>query len=252
MTGRLEGKVAIITGATSGIGAIAAELFAAEGARVAVAGRSAARGEQVVSRIADNGGTAAFFALDFSDPANAGAMVDAVAARFGGLDILYNNAGGSSGDDGPLTEAPEAEFWRVMRVDLFGTWQTCRHAIPHMRARGGGAIVNTASIAGAMGLPNRDAYTAAKGGVIALGRSMAVEFAADGIRINTLVPGAVATERVKQFFEAEPHLEAVRKAHLLGLAEPKDVALAALFLASEEARRTTGHILPVDSGILIS
>ncbi|WP_323764012.1 SDR family NAD(P)-dependent oxidoreductase [Marinovum sp.] len=252
MAGRLHGKVAIITGATSGIGACAARLFAAEGAQVAVLGRDAARGAAIVGHIRRDGGAAEFFSLDFDAPEHVPPVIDAVAAHFGGIDVLYNNAGGSSSADGPLTEAPDAEFWRCMRVELFGTWSMARHTIPHLRARGGGAIINTASIAGAMGVPNRDAYTAAKGGIIALTRSMAVEFAGDGIRVNTLVPGAVATDRVLHFFETEPHLEAQRKAHLLGLAEPKDVAQAALFLASDASRRTTGQILPVDSGILIS
>jgi NAD(P)-dependent dehydrogenase (short-subunit alcohol dehydrogenase family) len=249
---RLAGKVAIITGATSGIGAEAARLFAAEGAMVAVSGRNTERGAAVVEDIRRAGGEAAFFAADFDAPETVSAMVDAAAAHFGGLHVLYNNAGGSSAADGPLTEAPEAEFWRCIRVDLFGTWLTSRHAIPHMRAGGGGSIVNSSSIVGAMGIPNRDAYTAAKGGVIALGRSMAVEFAKDNIRVNTLVAGAVGTDRVMAFYDTEPHLKAQWEAYLLGIATPADVAQAALFLASDESRRTTGHILPVDSGILIS
>lgn len=249
---RLAGKVAFITGATSGIGAAAAELFAAEGARVAVAGRNAERGEAVVARIADRGGTASFIAADVTEPDSFAAALERTAELYGGLDVLYNNAGGSSAADGPVTVAPLEEFWRTIRLDLFGTWLGCRFAIPLMQKRGGGSIINSASIMGAMGVPNRDAYTAAKGGIIALTRSMAVEFARDRIRVNTIIPGAVGTERVLSFFEREPHLKKQWDAYLLGLAEPIDVAYAALYLASDESRRTTGQILPVDSGILIS
>ena len=249
---RLSGKVAFITGATSGIGSITAELFAAEGARVAVAGRNAERGQAVVERIAAKGGTASFVATDVTEPDSFAAALQHTAGLFGGVDVLFNNAGGSSAADGPVTEAPLEEFWRCIRLDLFGTWLGCRFAIPLMQARGGGSIINAASIVGAMGVPNRDAYTAAKGGIIALTRSMAVEFAKDGIRVNTIVPGAVAPERVLGCFDREPHLKKQQDAYLLGLAEPIDVAYAALYLASDESRRTTGQRLPVDSGILIS
>ncbi|MBI4921593.1 MAG: SDR family oxidoreductase [Devosia nanyangense] len=249
---RLAGKVAFITGATSGIGAAAAELFAAEGASVIVAGRNAERGEAVAARIAAQGGTARFIATDVTEPDSIASALSHAAELFGGLDVLYNNAGGSSPADGPVTEAPLEEFWRCIKLDLYGTYLGCRFAIPLLQKRGGGSIINTASIMGAMGLPNRDAYTAAKGGVIALTRSMAVEFAKDKIRVNTIIPGAVGTERVLRFRANEPHLESQWDAYLLGLAEPIDVAYAAVYLASDESRRTTGQILPVDSGILIS
>ncbi len=249
---RLSGKVAFITGATSGIGAAAAELFAAEGASVAIAGRNAERGEAVAARIAEKGGVAKFVATDVTEPESFSAALNQTAELFGGLDVLYNNAGGSTSADGPVTVAPLEEFWRCIKLDLFGTWLGCRFAIPLMQKRGGGSIINSASIVGAMGIPNRDAYTAAKGGVIALTRSMAVEFARDRIRVNTIIPGAVATERVLGFYEKEPHLKSQWDAYLLGLAEPIDVAWAAVYLASDESRRTTGQILPVDSGILIS
>lgn len=249
---RLNDKIAFITGATSGIGATAARLFAQEGAKVVIAGRNAERGEALAAEITAEGHVACFIATDVTDPESFSTALERTAELYGGLDILYNNAGGSSSQDGPVTDAPLDEFWRCIKLDLFGTYLGCRFAIPLMRKRGGGAIVNSASIMGAMGLPNRDAYTAAKGGVIALTRSMAVEFAPDRIRVNVVVPGAVATERIKRFYEAEPHLQKQWDAYLLGLAEPIDVAYAALYLASDESCRTTGQMLPVDSGILIS
>lgn len=250
--GRLAGKVAIVTGASGGIGEATARLFAAEGARVVIAARGRDRGEAVAAGIAATGGQAQFLATDVTEPESVAAAFAEVEAAFGRLDVLVNNAGGSSAADGPVTVAPFEEFWRCIRLDLFGTWLCCRAAIPIMQRSGGGSIVNTASIVAEMGIPNRDAYTAAKGGIVALTRSMAVEFAKDRIRVNVLVPGAVGTDRVLGFFEREPHLKAQWDAYLLGIADPIDVANAALFLASDESRRTTGQKLPVDSGILIS
>ena len=250
--GRLAGKVAFITGATGGIGEVAARLFAKEGASVVIAGRSRDKGETIAREITEAGHTAFFVATDVTDPDNVAASFSAVAERFGRLDVLYNNAGGSTSADGPVTEAPFEEFWRCLKLDLFGTWLCCRHAIPLMRQSGGGSIINSASIVAEMGIPNRDAYTAAKGGVVALTRSMAVEFAKDNIRVNTVIPGAVGTERVLGFYEREPHLKAQWDAYLLGIADPIDIAYAALYLASDESRRVTGQKLPVDSGILIS
>lgn len=249
---RLSGKVAFITGATGGIGEAAARLFAQEGAAVVGVGRSRDKGEAIAASIAAAGGRALFVETDVTDEAAVIAALERTMATFGRLDILYNNAGGSSSADGPLTEAPHEEFWRCITLDLFGTWLCCRHAIPLMRQGGGGSIVNTASIVGEMGIPRRDAYTAAKGGVISLTRSMAVEYARDGIRVNAIIPGAVATERVLGFYATEPHLKSQWDAYLMGIAEPIDVAYAALFLASDESRKITGQKLPVDSGILIS
>jgi len=250
--GRLDGKIAVITGATGGIGAVTAQLFAREGASVVIAARSSDKGEKIAADIGSDGGEAAFVETDVSEPESVDAAFSHVSQRYGRLDILFNNAGGSSSADGPLTSAPLEEFWRCLKLDLFGTWLCSRSAIPLMQESGGGSIVNCASIVAEMGIPNRDAYTAAKGGIVSLTRSMAVEFAKDGIRVNVVVPGAVATERVLGFFEREPHLKKQWDAYLLGIAEPIDVAQAALFLASDESCRTTGQKLPVDSGILIS
>lgn len=252
MTKRLENKVTFITGGTGGIGAAACRAFSREGARVAIAGRREEEGERIASEIRNEGGEARFVLTDVTEEESVEKALAETVAAFGRLDVLYNNAGGSSAKDGPVTKTPSEVFWKTIGLDLFGTWLCCHFGIPHLIRSGGGSVINTASIMGAMGVPNRDAYSAAKGGVIALTRSMAVEYAADLVRVNVLVPGAVGTERVLRFFAAEPHLAVQRKAYLLGLSDPEDVANAAIFLASEESRRTTGQMLCIDSGILIS
>jgi NAD(P)-dependent dehydrogenase (short-subunit alcohol dehydrogenase family) len=250
--GRLDGKVAFITGASQGIGEVTARLFAREGARTVVAARRRAESEKIVAEIEAAGGKALFVQCDVTEPESVEKAFAAAYETFGRLDVLFNNAGGSSAADGPLTETPLEEFWRSIKLDLFGTWLCSRAAIPLMQKSGGGSIVNSASIVAEMGIPRRDAYTASKGGIISLTRSMAVQFAKDKIRVNVVIPGAVGTERVLGFFEREPHLKKQWDAYLLGIADPIDVANAVLFLASDESRRTTGQKLPVDSGILIS
>lgn len=251
MSAHLAGKTAIITGASSGIGAEAALLFAEQGAHLVLHGRDAERGQHMLDKVRALGAEAVFIAKDIGDAETGPALVAAAEQTFGGLDILYNNAGGSQPDDGPAPAVSDDVFWRTLRTELYGTWSACRAAIPALTSRGGGAIINTASVMGAMGIPNRDAYTAAKGGIIALTRSLAVEYAADRIRVNVLVPGATETDRVRRYFETEPHLKAQADAYLLGLARPRDVARAALYLATD-AQRMTGQALPVDSGLLIS
>lgn len=250
--GRLHGKVAMITGAGAGIGRVAAGLFAREGARVVVAELDEELGASVVQEIRADGGEALFCRTDVGEPEQVARAVATAVESFGKLDVLYNNAGGSTSEDGPITRTSDDEFWRAIRLNLYGTWLCCRLALPEIIKAGGGSIVNTSTIGSEMGLAGRDAYTAAKGGVSALTRSLAVEYAPHKVRVNALAPSRTRTERLVKLFEAGHTSTALDNRHLLGWAEPLDVAQAALYLASDEARVTTGQVLRIDSGISIS
>ena len=249
---RLAGKVAVITGAGSGIGRAAALLFAAEGARVAVAELVPELGEETVRLAREQGCEAVLIQTDVTEEASVGAMIAAVTARFGRLDILYNNAGGSSGHDGPVTEVPVAEFWRAVKLDLFGTWLCCRAGIPAIIATGGGSVINMVSNVALRGFKRLSAYTAAKGGVVSLTRAMAVEYAEHGVRVNAIAPSVTLTERLKQRLQTSDTVKRMGERHLLGLGEPMDVAQGALYLASADSGRVTGHILRIDSGMTIT
>lgn len=246
---RLEGKVALITGAGAGIGRATACLFAREGARVVVADIDTSAGEET-AHLAGHGAIAV--RTDVTEEDSVRACVNQAVGHFGRLDVLHNNAGGSTSRDGTVVEAPLDEFWRVIKLDLYGTFLCCRHGIPALIAAGGGAVINMTSNLAAMGIQGRDCYTAAKGGVAALTRSLAVEFAAQRVRVNAIAPSVTLSERLKKLMAGNAAIDKLAQAHLLGLMEPQDIAGAALYLASDEARRVTGHILAVDSGVTIS
>jgi NAD(P)-dependent dehydrogenase (short-subunit alcohol dehydrogenase family) len=243
--GRLEGKIALITGAGQGIGRAAARLFATEGARVVAAEIAREQGEATAKTIRDAGGEVLFVATDVRDPASVEAAVRTTVDRFGRLDVLYNNAGGATARDGKVTEMVLEEFWRTIGVDLFGTFLGCRFAIPVMVEGGGGSIINTTSIRAMIGTAGADAYTSAKGGVRALTQALALQWAAHNIRVNAIAPGVILTERVRGLLRAD---DPIFQKSLLGASEPEDVARMALYLASDEARKVTGTILPMDSG----
>lgn len=247
---RLKGKTAIITGSGAGIGRAAALLFAREGARVMVAEYDADTGARTAQDIRDAGGRAEFVQTDVSDQGSMQAMVDATVAAFGGVNILYNNVGGSRLTDGKITSVSNDEFWTKMRVDVFGTWLGCQLTIPLMIAVGGGSIVNTTSVHGIVGIKGRNAYATAKGAIISMTRALAVEYAGDRIRVNCIAPGGTLTERVQARMAAGT-ASAGGAGHLLGLSDPEDTAYAALYLASDEAKTTTGQVLAIDSGYSI-
>ncbi len=246
---RLADKVAFITGGGTGIGRATAVLFAREGARVAIADIDAAAGEES-AHLAGNGAIA--IRTDVTEPDSLQAALRATVDKFGRLDVLHNNAGGSTAQDGTAVDAPLDEFWRAIKLDLYGTFLGCRFGIPELIKSGGGAVINMSSNVALMGVPGRDCYTAAKGGIAAITRSLAVAYAPQKVRVNAIAPSATMTARVKALVAGNAALTKLADAHLLGLIEPEDIADMALYLASDESRMVTGQVLPVDSGVTIS
>jgi NAD(P)-dependent dehydrogenase (short-subunit alcohol dehydrogenase family) len=246
--GRLDGKVAVITGAAGGIGREAALLFSDEGASVCVADVSAEAGEEVAAAARD----AFFQQVDVTDPASVEAMYAATAERYGGVDILYNNAGIMPADDASVLET-EPEAWeRVLDVNAKGVYLCCRHGIPRLLERGGGSVINVASFVALVGAATSQiAYTASKGAVLSLTRELAVEFARQGVRVNALCPGPVETPLLLRLFEDDPAAYERRRVHLpMGrLAKAREIAQGALFLASDESSYVTGSTFLVDGGL---
>ena len=244
---RFEGKVALVTGAGGGIGLATARRFAAEGARVVCADLDEATGRAAADEV---GGT--FVPVDVASEPAVEAMFAAAVDAYGGLDVAFNNAGISPPEDASIVDTDLATWRRVQDVNLTSVYLCCRHAIPHLRARGGGAIVNTASFVAVMGAATSQiSYTASKGGVLALSRELGVEFAREGIRVNALCPGPVDTPLLRELFAKDPERAARRLVHIpMGrFAEATEVAAAAAFLASDDASFITASTFLVDGGI---
>jgi NAD(P)-dependent dehydrogenase (short-subunit alcohol dehydrogenase family) len=250
---RLDGKVAIVTGSTKGIGRVIATTFAAEGARVVVAGRSRQRGEDVAAGIRNRGGDAIFVPTDVSDEAQVEALIARTVDTYGALTTLVNNAASTDllqrGDD-EVTNVDLASWEKVIRITLTGTMLMCRQAIPRMIASGGGSIVNISSDSSLRAANGFAAYGAAKSGVNSLTRSIAVECGHDNIRANTIIVGLILPPQAVGVFEADPALDAKLRAGrtLPRLGRREDVAGAAVYFASDDAEYVTGTMLSVDGG----
>ena len=244
------GKIVLVTGGTSGIGKTTAIEFARAGARVVLTGRREKEGAQVVAEIKKLGAEAAFVRADVAKDADVKRMVDFTVDKFGRLDVAFNNAGVEW--NGPLDQATEAEYRRVFDINVWGVLNSMRHEIPVMLKNGGGAIVNTSSALGHVGLPQTSVYIASKHAVEGLTKSVALEFAKQNIRINAVAPAAIATEMVDRFAGKEGDMrDYLASLHPVGrIGTSEEIAAAVLYLASDAAKFTTGTSLVVDGGFI--
>jgi NAD(P)-dependent dehydrogenase (short-subunit alcohol dehydrogenase family) len=249
MAGRVDGKVALITGGGSGIGRATALLFGREGAKVVVADYNAEGGERTVKTIKEAGGAAVFQLADVSNPQDVDALMHSVVESYGRLDCAFNNAG----IEGQMAETPDCsiENWnRVIAINLTGVFLCMKYEIPLMLRHGGGAIVNTASAAGLVGLSGASAYVAAKHGVAGLTKSAALEFAQRGIRVNAVCPGFIRTPMVERVLDkgaiSEEQIFATEPMHRMG--KPDEIAEAVLWLCSDASSFVTGLPMPIDGG----
>jgi NAD(P)-dependent dehydrogenase (short-subunit alcohol dehydrogenase family) len=245
---RLDGKVVVITGAGSGMGRDATIRFCEEGARVCAADIDVDAAEETVAQAGD----AFAVRLDVADPDSVAAMYRSAADRYGGVDVLYNNAGVSPADDGSILETEPEAWQRVQDVNTKGVYLCCRHGIPHLLEREGGSVINVASFVALVGAATSQiSYTASKGAVLSLSRELAVQFARRGVRVNALCPGPVETPLLLRIFGDDPAAYERRRIHLpMGrLAKPREIVNAALFLASDESSYVNGATFVVDGGL---
>jgi NAD(P)-dependent dehydrogenase (short-subunit alcohol dehydrogenase family) len=245
---RLKSKTALITGAARGIGRSAAMRFASEGAAVAIGDLSTDAGELLAEELQASGAEAMFVQLDVTDQQSVEAAVAACLDRFGRIDVLYNNAGGSRTDDRAAADFDCVEWHRVVGVDALGAALCCRAVLPTMVKQSSGSIINTTSLIAVKGQPKKFAYAAAKGAVSAMTMSIAVDYAHNGIRANAIAPGLTLSDRVQKWMADGLVDEELIRRSALGFSEPGDIAAAAAFLASDDSRRITGQVFSVDGG----
>ena len=246
--GRLDDKVVVITGSGSGIGREAALLFSDEGAKICVADVAEKEGEETASECRE----AFFQKVDVSDPQSVQGMYRATADRYGGIDVLYNNAGIMPADDASVLDTEPDAWQRVQDVNTKGVYLCCKYGIPHLLERGGGSVINVASFVALMGAATSQiSYTASKGAVLAMSRELSVEFARRGVRVNALCPGPVETPLLMRLFDETPGALERRLVHVpMGrLAQAREIAQGALFLASDESSYVNGATFVVDGGI---
>jgi NAD(P)-dependent dehydrogenase (short-subunit alcohol dehydrogenase family) len=248
--GRLDGKVAVITGAGGGMGRDATVLFTQEGARVCAADVQLAAAEETVGLCPD--GSAFAFGVDVGDEVQVAAMMRATAERYGGIDVLYNNAGISPDDDSSVLDTSVEAWDRVQAVNTKGVFLCCKHGIPYLRERGGGSVINVASFVAILGAATSQiSYTASKGAVLSMSRELAVQFARENIRVNALCPGPVETPLLLNLYGDDPAALERRRVHWPTgrLAKPREVVNGALFLASDDSSYVTGATFLVDGGL---
>ena len=250
MTGNLDGKTTLVTGGGSGIGRATSLAYAREGARVVVVDVNVEGGEETVQQIKEAGGEAILVHADVAKPEDTQAMVAQAVEAFGSLDCAFNNAGISGRERWLTAEYPEEEWDRVTSINLKGVWLCMKAEIPQMLKQGGGAIVNTASVAGLVGIRGTAAYIAAKHGVVGLTKAAALEYADRGIRVNSVCPGYIHTPLVQGVFDSvDGYEDQVKSRHPVGrLGEPQEIAEAVLWLSSDSASFVTGHNMAVDGG----
>ena len=246
--GRLDGKVCVITGAGGGMGRDAAILFSEEGAQVCAADVNL----EAAQETADQARDAFAHQVDVADEASVKAMMDATAERYGGIDVLYNNAGISPDDDASILETSVEAWDRVQAVNTRGVFLCCKHGIPHLQKRGGGSVINVASFVAVLGAATSQiSYSASKGAVLSMSRELAVQFARENIRVNALCPGPVETPLLLNIFGDNPDALERRRIHWPTgrLAKPREVVNGALFLASDDASYVNGATFLVDGGL---
>jgi len=247
----MNGKVALVTGAASGIGRESALAFARAGAKVVAADVDSGGGEETVQMIKDGGGEAIFVKCDVSQEADVKAMVEKTVETFGRLDYAHNNAG-IEGMAGPCVECTEENWDRTININLKGVWWCCKYEIPEMLKVGGGAIVNTASVAGLVGFGGIPAYTASKHGVVGLTKTIALDYAQQNIRCNAVCPGVIDTPMIERFTggdaEARKGMESLEPVGRLG--KPSEIADAVVYLCSDQASYVTGVPMPVDGAFV--
>ena len=249
--GQLDGKVALITGAGSGIGRASALVFAREGAKVALADIVVEGGEETVRMVKEAGGEAFFIKADVSNAAEVEAMVNTVVETYGRIDCAYNNAG-IEGQLASTDEYAEDMFDKVIGINLTGVWLCMKYELPHMLKQGSGAIVNTASGAGLIGVAGMSAYVASKHGVVGLTKTAALEYAKSGIRVNAVCPGLIQTPMVERITAEQPQLgEALVASEPIGrTGKPEEIAESVVWLSSDAASFVTGHAMSVDGGFV--
>jgi NAD(P)-dependent dehydrogenase (short-subunit alcohol dehydrogenase family) len=246
--GRLDGKVCVITGAGGGMGRDATILFSEEGAQVCAADVNFAAAQETAAQARD----AFAHQVDVADEASVKAMMDATIERYGGVDVLYNNAGISPDDDASILDTSVEAWDRVQAVNTRGVFLCCKHGIPHLLERGGGSVINVASFVAIVGAATSQiSYSASKGAVLSMSRELAVQFARDNVRVNALCPGPVETPLLLNIFGDDPAALERRRVHWPTgrLAKPREVVNGALFLASDESSYVTGSTFLVDGGL---